>query len=389
MNNINVEILSSNNSGLIFEETKYKSIDELIKENFIKVEVSMLFHNSVIFNLDHKMFSKLKNINVLKIPSFYNGKKVTSLIIGNTDIKNFIFVNILYVPRFLVEIEGIMATKKYIVEKKNKHFFDINGVLYSYDIKKKFLFFCFNKSYALVNYPKDLVHNKYFVHPRTTLLVAFAFFKSAVKEVVLPSKLLTIYDQAFYDCKFLESLTIPNSVYFLEARFIFKCPIKSIYIPKNVKLLTGDILLSSCFLKEIKVDSKNKDFCDVDGVLYSKDKKDLIKYPEGRLTPSLVIPDLVESIDLVQIYNKDLKNLYIPKNVKIIDLTLLNSWACTKAITTTLFDLNYFFEDNKENILSHITSLNESKEKKDLFINKVLNNPSTKYNYKFSHIKLE
>ena len=389
MNNINVEILSSNNSGLIFEETKYKSIDELIKENFIKVEVSMLFHNSVIFNLDHKMFSKLKNINVLKIPSFYNGKKVTSLTIVNTDIKNFIFVNILYVPRFLVEIEGIMATKKYIVEKKNKHFFDINGVLYSYDIKKKFLFFCFNKSYALVNYPKDLVHNKYFVHPRTTLLVAFAFFKSAVKEVVLPSKLLTIYDQAFYDCKFLESLTIPNSVYFLEARFIFKCPIKSIYIPKNVKLLTGDILLSSSFLKEIKVDSKNKDFCDVDGVLYSKDKKDLIKYPEGRLTPSLVIPDLVESIDLVQIYNKDLKNLYIPKNVKIIDLTLLNSWACTKAITTTLFDLNYFFEDNKENILSHITSLNESKEKKDLFINKVLNNPSTKYNYKFRHIKLE
>ena len=103
----------------------------------------------------------------------------------------------------------------------------------------------------------------------------------------------------------------------------------------------------------------------------------------------MVQDKLVKHIYLVNYLNKDLKNLYIPKNVKTIDLTLLNSWVCTKAITTTLFDLNYFFEDNKENILSHITSLNESKAKKDLFINKVLNNPSTKYNYNFSHIKLE
>lgn len=77
--------------------------------------------------------------------------------------------------------------------------------------------------------------------------------------------------------------------------------------------------LAFCHPCNIIVSENNPDFCTVDGVLYSKDKHELICYPCGR-KEQIVIPDFVTKIGTraFQYYNGT-KSLDIPNNVKIID----------------------------------------------------------------------
>jgi len=58
--------------------------------------------------------------------------------------------------------------------------------------------------------------------------------------------------------------------------------LKSIIIPKNVKLI-DDYAFTGCdLLKNITVDENNLYYKDVDGVLYTKDGKTRVHYPEGK-----------------------------------------------------------------------------------------------------------
>ena len=57
-------------------------------------------------------------------------------------------------------------------------------------------------------------------------------------------------------------------------------------------------LKNLCFVENIKVDENNKNYKDIDGVLFSKDGTILYKYPYGRSSNSkYIIPDTVKSIE--------------------------------------------------------------------------------------------
>ncbi len=63
--------------------------------------------------------------------------------------------------------------------------------------------------------------------------------------------------------------------------FAFNCDekITQITIGKNVKQLEGKTFYSCWALRSIKVDPENEAYCDIDGVLYNKDRTELICYP--------------------------------------------------------------------------------------------------------------
>ena len=58
--------------------------------------------------------------------------------------------------------------------------------------------------------------------------------------------------------------------------------IKTIYIGKNVLEIDGKAFYSCWSLQRIIVDENNPNYCDIDGVLYTKDKKTVICYPCDR-----------------------------------------------------------------------------------------------------------
>jgi len=81
----------------------------------------------------------------------------------------------------------------------------------------------------------------------------------------------------------------------------------------------SDSAFSHCYsLKNIKVDENNPAFTDIDGVLFSKDKKNLVRYPCKRYG-NYNIPDGVTSVKSQAFaYCYNLKSITIPDSVTFI-----------------------------------------------------------------------
>ena len=148
--------------------------------------------------------------------------------------------------------------------------------------------------------------------------MAFAGCKN-LASVTLGDNVASIGEWAFYNCTGLTSVTIGKNVTSIEENAFVKCyNLPSITIPDNVATI-GEGAFSSCFalknvtigksvtsmnedtffglpeLTAIIVDKNNPAFCDIDGVLYNKEKTKLICYPPVS-NPKCTIPSSVLSI---------------------------------------------------------------------------------------------
>ena len=88
-----------------------------------------------------------------------------------------------------------------------------------------------------------------------------------------------------------------------------------LFIPASINEI-GTLLAP---LKEINVDEQNSYYCSVDGVLFSKDLKHLIRYPERRRADTYTVPDGVEYIDNLAFHNcKCIHNVTLPDSIRAI-----------------------------------------------------------------------
>lgn len=90
----------------------------------------------------------------------------------------------------------------------------------------------------------------------------------------------------------------------------------SLTISSNIVYIDKDAFVNASSLKNITVASDNPDFSSLDGVLYSKDGKTLIKYPAGKKDTMFAIPDGVEIIE-VEAFKvcRNLVEVIIPEGV--------------------------------------------------------------------------
>lgn len=151
--------------------------------------------------------------------------------------------------------------------------------------------------------------------PNTVEEIGTSAFSSAEKliKVVLPSSLKTIRSHAFGGCLSLKSVDIPFSVTYIDNSAFDGCRL----------------------LESISVSDKNKNFSSLDGVLFSKDYKSLLYYPEGKSTPHYSIPDTTEIIG-EEAFKKchHLESIYIPESVKIINRYAISD--CKKLVDVAL-----------------------------------------------------
>jgi hypothetical protein len=121
--------------------------------------------------------------------------------------------------------------------------------------------------------------------------------QEGIQSVTLPESIKTIGDVAFCGCSQLKKINIPLQVDSIGRLVLAATNITSLFIPRSV-LKIGDSSFSGCQqLQSIEIDSLCPNYKVIDGVLYTKDGKELISYPAGKRDKVFVIPEQVTHID--------------------------------------------------------------------------------------------
>ena len=96
--------------------------------------------------------------------------------------------------------------------------------------------------------------------------------------------------------------------------------IEEVYIGKDVENLSGRAFYTLRALKKITVDKDNPNYCDIDGVLYNKDKTSLLCYPAAYENEDkiFIVPETVESLERSAFMDCKLEAIYLPEGLKVI-----------------------------------------------------------------------
>ena len=177
--------------------------------------------------------------------------------------------------------------------------------------------------------------------PSSLRSISFAAFGgcSALESVTIPNGVRSIAADAFNGCRKVKSLVIPESVTHIGDRAFCGCrELESVAIPAGVASIGKGVFGGCNALKLINVDSGNQAYIVVDGVLYTKDRSELVMYPNppatvvipedvtsirawaftgGRGMTSVTIPESVTNIGEIAFIGCDgLKSITIPSRVK-------------------------------------------------------------------------
>ncbi len=126
---------------------------------------------------------------------------------------------------------------------------------------------------------------------------AFEFCDS-LESAVIPNSITTIGDWVFNGCTSLEKVTIPDSVTKIGNYAFFECRVlKNITIPDSVTTIGEGVFMYCLSLESIDVAPENTAYSSMGGVLFDKDRTRLMQYPIGSTRTVYIIPDSVTSIE--------------------------------------------------------------------------------------------
>lgn len=137
----------------------------------------------------------------------------------------------------------------------------------------------------------------------------------ALTSVTLGENLKFIKTSAFESCKALSNIILPSSLQVIDSRAFYNTALVSVSVPSSVVNINKDAFERIYSLKEIKVDEANTVYSDIDGVLCSKTKTVLFRYPNSK-GKTYTVPNTIKKIyDRAFSYCRDLETIVFPASV--------------------------------------------------------------------------
>ena len=163
---------------------------------------------------------------------------------------------------------------------------------------------------------------------------------TSLETVTIPASVTYVGNSAFYGCTSLKSVTVPESVTYIGGYAFAECySLKYADIPANVTGIGTSPFYNCRSLENINTDEANKWYTTVDGVLYDKDKTELINYPAGKKDSSYVIPEGIRTIREKAFYGcLNLCELTIPDSVTEIES---GAFECSSLISDEYGTIKY------------------------------------------------
>ena len=344
-------------------------ISELSNLLFINCEkLSDIYLTNNLKKIGRKVFYNCNSLNTLELPDTVTtiGFKafakcnINQLILPNSlkKLENAVFdsstVNVLFIPKNLSELEEnafMNADIYYIfIDQENKNFQIIDDVLFNSD------------GTTLLKYPKGIYYDNYTMPKSVTKIGAYAFFNSnvsdvnfndnlkiiddyafsssSVTDVVVPSSVIKIGDGAFFKSNYLSTITIPGSVENISANMFSESSLSNIDLGEGIKTISQNSF-NRCYsletinipasvtyidarafndssLKDIYISDNSNNYFSEDGVLFNKDKTELVLFAQGRYLKEYSIPESVTSIGDYACCGYSGNNIYVPNSVKQI-----------------------------------------------------------------------
>jgi len=192
--------------------------------------------------------------------------------------------------------------------------------------------------------------NEIFFHYNSKLetidYTAFYGCKS-LRTIELPNGLKIIHSQAFSNCENLYYVGIPDSLEVIETGAFEKTNIRNFTLPKNL-INIGNGVFAQTPISSIK--SRTNKYKVIDNVIYSEDLKTLIQNCDNK--QKFVVPEHVETIGDFAFAYSEMQVLYITPHVKNVGkLILYQGYANKIIIPSSLRDKikdsidKYYFEN--------------------------------------------
>lgn len=161
-------------------------------------------------------------------------------------------------------------------------------------------------------------------------------------DLVIPAKVnyegvdyavTAIADNVFNGIESITSVTLPNTLVTIGEGAFVDCSLTSVTIPASVESI-GEEAFGILSLESINVDPDNSVYCDIDGVLCSKDKTELIFCPIAKQSDVYEVPNTITRIAENAFYsNENITKIIIPNSVTEIGAKAMGFCTLLKNIS--------------------------------------------------------
>lgn len=185
-------------------------------------------------------------------------------------------------------------------------------------------------------------------------------------------------DQSFLNYHQLINIVFDENLITLNDGLLLGTKVDTFTIPKNAKNLIANPFDNGIYMKNIFVDHENQFYCDIDGVLYTKDKKTLVFWPGNHGETEVIVPKFVEKLSSGAFSASDtIKFILIPQKVKKIGFQLYKMTAIKKVLVLNknLSSLEFTISQGLSNSIVQFYPLTECslcKDRKSYYNNHLL-----------------